>query len=48
MTLTADDTHQVFLERYVDDYCKALDENYEEIIKVTVKEVEIPKKQTVD
>ena len=23
-------TNQVFLERYVDDYCKALDENYKQ------------------
>jgi len=24
-------TNQVFLERYVDDYCKALNENYNRI-----------------
>ena len=30
MTLTLDDTNQTFLRRYVDDYCKALDENYKQ------------------
>ena len=41
-------TNQTFLRRYVDDYCKALDENYENITKVIVKEVQIPKKETVE
>ena len=41
-------TNQTFLRRYVDDYCKALNENYEEIVSVTVDGVEIPKKQTVE
>ena len=30
MTLTLDDTNQTFLRRYVDDYCKALDENFKQ------------------
>ena len=30
MTLTLDDTNQTFLRRYVDDYCKALNENYKQ------------------
>ena len=28
--MTPDDTNQTFLRRYVDDYCKALDENYKQ------------------
>ena len=28
--MTPDDTNQVFLNRYVDDYCKALNENYKQ------------------
>ena len=28
--MTPDDTNQVFLERYIDDYCKALNENYKQ------------------
>ena len=40
-------TNRVFLERYVDDYCKALNENYEEITSVNVRSVEIPEPETV-
>ena len=28
--MTPDDTNQTFLRRYVDDYCKALDENFKQ------------------